>query len=380
MKVSYLTTYDATDVHKWSGLGYFIAKAIKDQGVEIDFVGNLEPQNAPKFYINKILAKLTGKHFIPARTPAYAKLISTEAEKRISSDSDIAFAPGTPAICFLKTNKLKVFYTDATFAGMLGFYKDFSNLSSITIRNGNDMEQKALDNCDLAIYSSEWAADSARKFYKVNPDKIKVVPFGANIFKVKPINEIKEIIEKKPKDECHLLFMGVDWDRKGGDTAINIAKCLNEMGLKTYLHLSGLNELPVSNLPEYVINHGFLSKESADGQKKIDELFSISHFFVLPTKADCTPLVCSEANAFGLPCITTNVGGIPSLIEDNVNGKMFNSGDSAQLYADYIYASMQDQKHYAEFSISSYEYYLKNLNWDVTGKKLVEILKQAMLK
>ena len=64
---------------------------------------------------------------------------------------------------------------------MLNFYPEFSNLCNETIRNGNGMEQAALSNCELAIYSSEWAAASAINNYQVDREKIKVVPYGANL-------------------------------------------------------------------------------------------------------------------------------------------------------------------------------------------------------
>ncbi len=31
MKIAYVTTYDATDVGQWSGLGYYIPQSLKNQ-------------------------------------------------------------------------------------------------------------------------------------------------------------------------------------------------------------------------------------------------------------------------------------------------------------------------------------------------------------
>src|SRR5262245_61413055 len=35
MKVLYVTTYDSSDVNQWSGLGYYIRKAIEAQGFDV---------------------------------------------------------------------------------------------------------------------------------------------------------------------------------------------------------------------------------------------------------------------------------------------------------------------------------------------------------
>jgi hypothetical protein len=42
MKIAYVTTYDASDVRNWSGLGYFIAKALEQQSIEIIQIGALQ--------------------------------------------------------------------------------------------------------------------------------------------------------------------------------------------------------------------------------------------------------------------------------------------------------------------------------------------------
>ena len=41
LKIAYITTYDATDVNNWSGLGYYIAKTLEKHVGDIEYVGNL---------------------------------------------------------------------------------------------------------------------------------------------------------------------------------------------------------------------------------------------------------------------------------------------------------------------------------------------------
>ena len=54
--------------------------------------------------------------------------------------------------------------------------------------------------------------------------------------------------------------------------------------------------------------------------------FAESHFLVLPTQADCTPLVIAEANAFGVPCLVSVLGGLPTLVQDGQNGRLYPPG------------------------------------------------------
>ena len=58
----------------------------------------------------------------------------------------------------------------------------------------------------------------------MDPEKVKVVPFGANIDCNHSYEYIKKLVEFRFRnfDKCSLLFCGVDWYRKGGDIALEI--------------------------------------------------------------------------------------------------------------------------------------------------------------
>jgi glycosyltransferase involved in cell wall biosynthesis len=81
----------------------------------------------------------------------------------------------------------------------------------------------------------------------------------------------------------------------------------------------GIDKLPFEKVPEFIVNPGFISKSSQEGYSKIEQLFIDSHFLLVPSLAGCTPVVCSEANSFGLRCISRNVGGIPTITRDDIN-------------------------------------------------------------
>jgi glycosyltransferase involved in cell wall biosynthesis len=375
MNIDYITTYDATDVHNWSGSGYFIAKALEDQDARIRYVGDLQAKPHLLLSLKSHLYRLNGKAFLPERESFVARQYASKVSSRIRPDTDIIFSPGTIPIALLQSNKPKVFYTDATFAGMIGFYDSFSGLAKETIEHGNYLEQKALDTSRLAIYASDWAARTAIDNYKIDPDKVKVVPFGANIESSRDFGAIREIVSKRSDRECHLLFMGVDWIRKRGDFAVEVARIMNKLGLKTTLHIAGIRDLPQDSLPDFVVNHGFISKSTRAGMEKINKLMSDCHFLLLPTKAECFGLVFCEAGSFGLPSIATNVGGIPSVIEDEINGKTFSLSMPELDYANYILFTFTNKLRYNELAYSSFDQYEKKLNWNVAGKAIMNLLK-----
>lgn len=377
--VSYVTDYDANDVHNWSGTGYYLAKALTNQNCQIEYIGNLK---VPHIQLKKIkrnfYKKVIHKTYLSSRDPRVIKYFARQIQSRLKPETDIIFSPSSVPIALLESKKPKVIYTDATFAGMIEFYHTFSNLSKKTTKYGNYLEQKSLDSAELIIYSSEWAAQTAIHYYKVNPAKIHVVPFGANIICNRKTDDIQSIVQNRDKNKLNLLFLGVDWKRKGGDKALEIAEKLNQSGLKTTLNIAGIADLPFKNIPDFVINHGYLSKRTQAGVQEIEKLFITNHFLILPSLADCTPIVYSEANSFGLPGITTDVGGIPSIIKDDINGKKFPVNSEASVWCNYISSLFSDKERYAKLCLSSFDEYQKRLNWGVAGKTIMNLFRELI--
>lgn len=378
MKISYVTTYNAADVHNWSGLGYNIAESLKKQNAELHYIGVLKNHLDLKVRFKQLFLKGLGRMTLGDRMPFVAKNYSQKAEKMLRPDTDVIFSPGSLPIAMMDNPYPKVIYTDATFAGMVNYYPDFSNFSKRAIRIGNTLEQRALDNCVLAIYSSEWAAETALRSYKVNPAKVKTVPFGANLPATHTLSNLKQIIDNRSRTTCKLLFLGVDWDRKGGPKAFQIAELLNKNGIRTELHIAGVKGIPSSEMPSFVIDHGFQSKATPEGISKLTQLISECHFLLLPTNADCSPVVFCEASSLGVPSITTNVGGNSTIVHNDINGQTFSLSADATAYVMYIKEKFCDVMAYRELCYSSFREYESRLNWDITGKKIMSLLETIM--
>ncbi|ARW07246.1 N-acetyl-alpha-D-glucosaminyl L-malate synthase BshA [Bacillus atrophaeus] len=62
-------------------------------------------------------------------------------------------------------------------------------------------------------------------------------------------------------------------------------------------------------------------------QDRVEELYSISDVKLLLSEKESFGLVLLEAMACGVPCIGTNVGGIPEVIKNNVSGFLVDIGD-----------------------------------------------------
>lgn len=251
---------------------------------------------------------------------------------------------------------------------------DYRNLCGETIRKGNAATQMALSKCRLALYSSEWAADTALKNYEVDAQKVQVVPFGANIACTRTFDDIRRIVENKDLDTCRLLFVGTNWSNKGGDFAISVADQLNRRGIKTEQHIVGCD--PKVEMPAFVKQHGFISKRTEEGRMFIDQLMTESHFLILPSRAECYGIVFAEASSFGLPSLATRVGGIQTAVRDGKNGQTFPLNAGPDKYCEYIERFMASREDYKELALASFREYSERLNWDSAGEKVRNLIHQ----
>lgn len=381
MKIAFVTTYDATDANAFGGRGYYIAQALKNQSISLEYIGPLRQKYLykPLFRAKECFYnRLQKKRYTRSRDRILLGDYAHQISRRLSGlDVDVVFSPispGSQPIAYLDCDQPIVVWTDTTLAGAIDSYPTFSNLSRESIRDGIANERSALTRCSLAIYSSEWAAQTAIKHYQIDPSKVKVVPFGPHLECDRDFDDVKKIVDSRPPDTCKLLFLGRPWHRKGGDVAFQVAKGLDKMGLNTELTIVGCHPIVDERLPGFVRSLGYISKSTVGGENRLNRLLAESHLLILPSREEAFGLVFCEANSFGVPCISTKVGGITTVIRDDVNGKTFSKDAEIAEYCAYIHNLFSDYSRYRKLALSSFIEYQSRLNWSVAGRAVKRLM------
>ncbi len=372
MKIAYTTHFAADDIHSWSGLIYHLRQALIDTGCEVVTIDSLREKGRVSGKLMELGYKhLTGKTFLRYRRPSTLDAYARQVEARlVGQNVDVVLSPSCFPIARLKPGLPTVFWSDACFAGMVDYYPYTTNLCQRTLRDAHLTEQNALDRCSLAIYTSEWAARTALEAYQLDPAKVKVVPYGANLDSERQSPDLA----LRATDRCELLFMGVEWERKGGDIALETAIELNRRGLQTTLHLVGCE--PPGETPDFVVRHGFISKRTEEGRAKLDALLTKSHFLIVPSRAECYGLVFAEASAYGLPALAAETGGIPSVVRHGVSGLLFPLAARGEVYAGEIMKLMESPADYRALASGAFTEFQTRLNWRVAGATLVDLLRK----
>jgi glycosyltransferase involved in cell wall biosynthesis len=377
MKIAYVTTFDIQNPASWPKrhLGLYSASSEIIQNLEaeqttVEYLGMLNRKRSPLTRIKwQLYKKIFQKDFYSWADPLVQRHYSRQIAYKLSSSSaDILLCPENAIpLANFEPDRPMVLWTDAALGSLIDFYPYLSNLCTETRRNLLTMEKRVMERCSLIILNSEWAAQSAHKLYDVPLSKIRVIPRGTNHIHKFSSENIKTVIEQRKHKPCRLLFIGVEWQRKGGNTALSIAQSLNDRGFKTELHIVGCT--PPIDLPTFVKVHGFIDRSTALGQTKMNQLNQMAHFLIYPTRADALGMVINEAASFGVPALASEVGGISSLVKANITGKTFPVDCELDDYCQFIMGCMEDPAKYQSLAYSTYENCKRNLSWLAVGEQ-----------
>lgn len=167
-------------------------------------------------------------------------------------------------------------------------------------------ETEVYQNAAFIFTWSEFARQSMIQDYGISPDKIVATGVGANF--------IKSQIDQKTYDSQTALFIGYEFERKGGKAILEAWEQVQKQLPKAKLIIVGPPK-PNETLPAGVDWLG-----PVQDREKIWELYDQATVFVMPSLFEPWGLVFAEAMGMGLPCIGSNVGATPELVIDGETG------------------------------------------------------------
>lgn len=267
-----------------------------------------------------------------------------------------------------------IFWTDATLHRLEAYYG--LTFSERLRRIGHRQEESALKNASFACFASEWAAEGAREF--AAPEHVAVIPFGANLKTDHTRDDVQRWITERriarPRS-CKLLLVGVNWNRKGTDIAIEAARAMNERGVETRLCVVG--STPPGPVPEFVEVAGFIDKTTPDGRRAMCDLYAQADIFILPSRAEAYGVVVTEAAAFGVPSLVCATGGLSETVREGITGFQLKPEEDGAAYARRAEEILSNYKLYA---VNAYEDYERRLNWKVSVDRLVDLMRLAVMR
>lgn len=183
----------------------------------------------------------------------------------------------------------------------------YEDISKSRLSAEFERQYKSIHRSEAIFTHSTYGADSIAQHFDYPREKIFPIGAGASLRPSQPINTDAHRYRR-----ANILFVGRDWDRKGGPLVYDAFLRLKTQFPQATLTIVGPNESPVSG--DGIIFEGFLRKHKYFERRKLKKLFQDASIFCTPSVCETWGLVYVEAAASGLPIVGTNEWAMPDIV------------------------------------------------------------------
>jgi len=375
MRIAYLSETDpAVDVRHWSGTTYHLYHALKQHA---DVVPVIIPRHdLPRMQRVYFQARqrLTHQQYKAALHPMELERVSKHAQ-RAAQHAGADFALGAQAYftCWETPSVKGAIFSDTLFGSKVDFYHNWSRarMPARQLQELSVFGQQAVDQVETVFLTSEFAFQHAYQQLgtQVPAPKKVITHIGANLMDtVPPLSD-----EKSPPAPLELLWVGVDWVRKGGGQTVQVLDQLLSRGIQARLHIVGCQP---TRLHPHIVVYGFLRKWQPDELATLIALYRRSHLFLLPTQADMSSAVLAEAAAFFMPGVANRIGGIADLFDDDQI--VFTHPDTFVTDAVQNISALLEGARLSALGARANLRYRTRLNWDTIARTIVSRLQLSL--
>jgi glycosyltransferase involved in cell wall biosynthesis len=219
------------------------------------------------------------------------------------------------------------------------WYDHFYRKSALA-QVGRELLASTLPRSARAVFAmSQWCADGIVRDYGIAPERVHVVPGGANL------DHWHFVERSNHSDPVRVLMVGGEFKRKGGELLLEWAERMAPRNVEIDI-VTWPGQLP-ERVRELLGDPSTFQKVSKSlapwlphvrvhcglkpNTRELLSLFEQADIFCLPTQGDFSSIASLEAMATGLPVVVGAVGGIPELIEHGKTGFLVEPGNLEKL-------------------------------------------------
>ncbi|MBI1840378.1 MAG: glycosyltransferase family 4 protein [Verrucomicrobia bacterium] len=197
---------------------------------------------------------------------------------------------------------------------------------------------------DHIITTSPRITQSLRETFALPESRVSTIPTGIDLNLFRPDGPRAEVALPDAARSLPLVAMiGVFRRAKGHETLIRAASLLQRAGFHCHYLLVGEGPMiPLSR--QWVGELGLEASFTFLGEREdIPELLRRIDLLVMPSLHEGIPQVGLQALACGAPLVASNVGGLPSIIQDGVTGALVSSREP-EAWASAIRGALSDRE------------------------------------
>ena len=244
-------------------------------------------------------------------------------------------------------------------------------------------EEQMLERSDRLIAVSDFTRRELKQYYRVNQAKIRVIHNGVDVDKFKPASGKRKIKEELGfnSDDLAILSVGRLYARKGLFTLIESMPDVVRRFPRAKFIISGKGQ---SNEMRKLVDHatrlGVNDNIVFTGyfpDSKLPKLYQAADVFAFSTFYENLPFAVLEALSSGLPVVTTNVGGIPEMIESGKNGFLVQPFNAREL-SDKILYLLEHPDAASEMAFQARKTILERFDWRLIVQKVLKVYDEAL--
>jgi glycosyltransferase involved in cell wall biosynthesis len=310
---------DVVHVHHLVFLSIGIIKKIKEKGIPVVFTLHDYWLICPRWHVlkknSKVCEKFAFGKFDQECLDCLNELLNIKKETKKIYNFIKKTLPGFILVWFKRM-----------YFSLTGVFYNGNDINKLQERASRIRE--LMKSIDIFLAPSEFIRKRYIEF-GIPKEKIKLSRYGLN---TSLFNEL----QKKKNNKLRFAFLGTLLPAKGVDVLIKSfnrikdqnAKLMIYGALKSYLgfeyYLPYLKKIRKNKNITFM--GGFDNRQIASVFQNIDVLIVPS---IWPENS---PLVIQEAFLAKIPVIASRIGGIPELIQDGINGLLFNPADAQELH------------------------------------------------
>ena len=232
----------------------------------------------------------------------------------------------------------------------------YSNIHDIKQRE--ELQNNFYKNCTGIFTMGKWLEKYLTEQCNIPSHKVHHVGGGINL----NADEVNDSFKENNK----ILFIGRDFERKGGYIIYNAFKKLKEEIPNLELYVAGPSINPIGESIKGYHWYGDCSHE------ELSKLFNKCDIFCMPSYFEAYGLVFIEALTYGLPCLGRNAYEMPYFIQDGETGLLIEDDNLDEvvrkikklLTCQYFKDNVRRQK----------EWYIKEYSWETVAQRIKNII------
>ncbi|MCP4641579.1 MAG: glycosyltransferase family 4 protein [bacterium] len=258
---------------------------------------------------------------------------------------------GVPVYCYLDTTAAQV---------MCANVWDLTGASNRLRKRAVAFQQEVFDACRCVFTFSRWAAQSVIEDYGVPEDRVCVLGCGANFQEDPP--------RHGPYDGRTILFVGRDWERKGGPVLLESFRIVRQSLPDARLIIVG-RPPPIDEPGVEVV--GLLDPNAADSGRRLREFYQQASVFCMMSVFEPFGFATLEAMASGLPCVVPARFAFTEAVVDGVTGFTVD-GYEPEAVAGALVTLLRDAERLGTMGEAARARALGEFTWDAVARRMTD--------